>query len=266
MAKISVPGATINYEIWQPEEAQQNADWVTLVNGHTRPLNDFRMLGKKLVEQGFRVIALDNRGAGLTVTERAFTLADMCDDVRALWSTHTVHATNLLGISMGGFIAESLALESPEYVERLVLVSTASRHEGISPDERPWSTDITQTQAKLSAYFTPQFAEKNAMLVRSMAKQIASQVESGKFAEHSRMQRQALAGFDVTDRLFSIAAPTLVIHGTEDGVIPFSEGELLAKKIPGAQLAKVESAGHLLLAEAPANLYQLVAGFFSKGN
>lgn len=264
MAKLSVPGAVINYEIWHPDggPAGRGADWVTLVNGHTRPLNDFRMLGRKLTEQGFSVLTLDNRGAGQTVTERPFTLADMCDDVRSLWTEHGVRATNLLGISMGGFIAETLALESPEYVTALILVSTAARHDSINGDDRPWSSDLAETQAKLSTYFTPQFAEKNAVLVRSMAKQITAQVEGGKFTEHSRLQRQALAGFDVTDRLFALAAPTLVIHGTEDAIIPLAAGASLAESISGARLETIAGSGHLLLAEAPTRLYQLVVDFF----
>lgn len=258
MSTLAVPGAVINYEFW----GEGNNGWVTLINGHTRPLNDFRMLGKKLVESGFKVLAFDNRGAGNTTIARDFTLVDMCADVRALWTALGVVKSHLLGISMGGFICQQLLQDSGEKVKSLVLVSTAAKHGGIASDERPWTTDVHEVMLKLSTFFTPQFAQRNEVLVRSMAKQIAAQVVAGQFVINSQRQRKALEGFDLTANLPDIQVPALIIHGEEDAIVPLAEGETLAAGIPGAEIIRIKEAGHLLLAEAPAQLYAAVLNFF----
>lgn len=261
MASLSRPGALVHYEIWG-EELGQSAPWVTLVNGHTRPLNDFRMLGKHLVGQGFRVIALDNRGAGQTQVTEPFTLATMAEDVAALWSAHGIGKTHLLGVSMGGFISLTLALSRPSQLARLALVSTAADQTKIRRDDQPWTTDLAQVHAKLAPYFTADFARRNEVLVKSMVKQIAKNVETGAFARHSDLQKDAARGFDVRERLNAVRAPTLVVHGDEDEIVPPEAGEELARGIPGAELKLLPGAGHLLLAERPKELYGLVSDWF----
>jgi pimeloyl-ACP methyl ester carboxylesterase len=258
MPTLQRPGATVNYEVWGEGAA---APWILLVNGHTRPLNDFRMMAKYLAEQGLRVAALDNRGAGKTETTRDFTLAEMAGDVTALLDELGAARAHLLGISMGGFIAQTVALAAPARVDHLVLVSTAASQRMIRLDERPWTRDLKEVEAKMLPYFTAEFARRNEVLVKSMVKQIAKNVEEGDFAERSQQQRRAAAGFDSRARLRQVAAPALVIHGAEDQIIPIEAGEELANGIRGARLEVLEDAGHLLLAERPKELYALVAGF-----
>ncbi len=263
MTTLNRPGAVLHYEVWGAAGA-----WVTLVNGHTRPLNDFRMLGKHLVEQGFRVLALDNRGSGQTTTGRAFTLAEMADDVEALWEELGIAKTMLLGISMGGFISQTLAMTRPDRIERLVLVSTAMNQTRVRVDETPWSHELPDNEAKLSSYFTKDFAARNAMMVTNMAKQITRNVVEGRFGENSELQKAAVKGFDATARIEqgAVKAKTLVVHGEQDGIIPFeAAGETFKALIAGGAEAKLESyegSGHLLLAERPKELYRTVAEWF----
>lgn len=264
MPDLSRPGATLHYEVWGADTpTAARLPWVTLVNGHTRPLNDYRLMGRYLVERGFRVVALDNRGAGKTEATRDFKFSDFVDDVVALWDELGIRRTHLAGISMGGFIAQTLAIEHPERVDRLVLISTAMDQGGIRRDDSPWSTDLAAVEAKMKPYFTEDFAKRNEVLVKSMYKQIAKNVETGGFAAKSDMQRRAAHGFDASARLGQIAAPTLVIHGDEDGIIAVMSGEELAARIPGARLHVFRDAGHLLLAERPKELYELVANWFA---
>ena len=254
-------GATINYEAWG--DLAGAGRWVMLVNGHTRPLNDFRMLGRNLAERGFRVLALDNRGAGKTDVSRDFTLTDMVDDVVALLDEHAVGEASVAGISMGGFISQTMAVTYPERVARLALISTAASQAKIVLDERPWSTDLADVGVKMAPYFTAEFAKRNDVLVKSMMKQIVKAVEEGKFAERSEMQRRAVKGFDMRNRLDLVRCPTLIVHGVEDAIIPIAAGEELAGLIPTSRLETVKAAGHLLLAEKPRELYQLIGDFFS---
>jgi pimeloyl-ACP methyl ester carboxylesterase len=171
---------------------------------------------------------------------------------------------------MGGFIAQTLAMDFPQRVGRLILVSTAMHQRSIRVDERPWERDVAKVEAKLALYFTRKFAERNAMLVKSMAKQIAKAVEDGRFGENSELQKRAVAGFDSAIRIArgEILAGTLVIHGGEDEIIPASAARetqraLLAGGTRDATLELFPGAGHLLLAERPKELYQTVARWFA---
>lgn len=258
MPELARSGTRIHYEIWGDAPGT-----VLLVNGHTRPLNDFRLMGRHLMEQGLRVIALDNRGAGLTTTTRPYTLAEMADDAVAVADEVLgVTATfDLLGVSMGGFIAQTVALANPERVRRLVLVSTAARQTAIRKDDTPWTADLGAVERKLAPFFTDDFARKNAVLVKSMVKQIAKAVETGGFAGRADEQKRAAAGFDVYARLPYIKHPVLVIHGDQDQIVPLQAGSELAAGLPHATFNVMTGAGHLLLAERPKDLYQAVAEF-----
>ncbi len=268
MPVIERPGAVVNFEVWGEGEGP----WVTLVNGHTRPLNDFRLLGRHLVGFGFRVVALDNRGAGLTTVTRDFKFSELVGDVAALWDEVGCETSRLAGISMGGFIAQTLAMDHAERVEKLALISTSMNQRRIVSDDKPWTSDLGAVEAKLLPYFTTDFASRNALLVKSMVKQIAKAVTDGRFSENSEMQRRAVAGFDGMPRITAgeLRAPTLVLHGAEDQIIPaeaaretyaalrksgMMESALKLQLLPGA--------GHLLLAERPKDLYQAVAEWFA---
>lgn len=261
MSQLQVPGALLNYEMWP---AAQQGPWLTLINGHTRPLNDFRLMAKHMVDAGLNVLALDNRGAGKTVVSDSFTMNDMVADITALWHENAITSTHVLGISMGGFLAQRLAVEQKAHVQKLILVSTAPGPQFIRSDHRPWTADTTQVEAKLRPYFTPDFVARNAILVQSMAKQIAKNVMEEKFAQRSDMQRQAIAGFDMTAKLAQIRCPTLVIHGEQDQIISVDAARVLAHAIEDARLELLAQAGHLLLAEQPRQLYHLVREFLLK--
>jgi|LauGreDrversion4_2_1035121.scaffolds.fasta_scaffold09212_2 3-oxoadipate enol-lactonase len=258
MPQLYRPGVELNYEVWGDQ-----GQWVTLINGHNRSLTDFRLCGRYLVERGWRVLAVDNRGAGLTKTQAPFTITDMVEDIGAIWEAEAITRTRLMGISMGGFLAQILAVERAARVAALVLVSTAMTQVHIRRDDTPWSPDPEVSEAKLKPYFTPEFGRRNELLIRSMAKQIAKSVADGDFASRSDAQRQAMAGLDLSDVTPRIKAPTLVIHGEDDQIIPVEAAEELAANIKGARLELFPEAGHLLLAERPKELYARIAQFFS---
>lgn len=258
MSELKRPGASLHYEVWG-----DSGPWVTLINGHTRPLNDFRLLGRFLRERGLRILTLDNRGAGETVVEADFSLDDMVADVVALWQHVGASKTRLLGISMGGFIAQKLAIEQPQRIERLALVSTAASQAWICNDDTPWSSDIEQVLAKLAPYFTHSFYQRNQMLVKSMAKQITKSVAQGDFVRRALLQKAAARSFDVRVRLQDIDCPTLVLHGQDDRVIPAQAAHELAGLLRASKLTVLPDAGHLLLAEKPKELYEAVSESFA---
>ena len=255
MPQLNLPNVTINYEVW----GDSNLKTITLLNGHTRPLTDFRMLSRRLVEKGFKVVVLDNRGAGETVSHEVFTLLDMAHDVISLWDHLAIEKASLLGISMGGFIAMTLAGRYPDRVSKLFLVSTASYEGGIVSDGRSWDSGETEVEKKLARYFSPAYAEKNRLVLESMAKQIAKGITHGSFLAGSKAQRDAIRGFDARPLLPALSVPTVVIHGSEDVITPLTQAEHLNQLIPGSILNILPGAGHLLLAERPQEFVRTLA-------
>lgn len=251
-------GATVHFEIWG-----ESGPWVTLINGHLRPLTDFRMLGQRLVKAGFRVLALDNRGSGQTHVEQPFSLMDMVEDILSIWDHIGCEASHVLGISMGGFIAQTLALASVDRVRSLVLMSTAPDATVLRRDESSWDKDPEKVFAKLSRYFAPDFVRRNPLLVQSMAKQMARAAERGELQTQAALQRRAVADFNATSFLPKIMVPTLVVHGALDAVIALDSGRQLAAAVPGARLEVLPDTGHLILAERPKELLDLLVGLWT---
>ncbi len=257
MAFFSRPGATIFYELL----GDPTHPCVTLVNGHTRSSSDFRMLARKLGENGFSVLLLDNRAAGKSEVTGAFAISDMWDDIVALWDELAIERSHLLGISMGGFISQGLTINHPTRVGRLILVSTTSEERYIHSTGPGWSVESGKTEEKMKAYFGPGFVDRNPVLFETMVAQIRQAAASGRFIERANYQRDAMRGAMLTNQLSKIKAATLIIHGDSDQVIPEAAAKALHLEIRGSKLEILADVGHLILAEAPKRLYQLVTDF-----
>jgi 3-oxoadipate enol-lactonase len=257
MSLITCDGAEIYFEEVNPNASQV----VTLVNGHTRSSSDFRMMSRILGEAGFRVLSIDNRGAGKTTVSRPFSIDDLCQDVVTLWDTLSVRRSSLLGISMGGFISQGIAIKHPARVDKLILVSTAPEEGFINPGGGGWISEGNKLEEKMRTYFAPGYVERNPVFFKTMVSQIRQSIISGNFAQRSEMQRAALKGAAWTSSLCNIQAPTMIIHGEEDLVIDIEGAKKLKEGIPNSDLKIIKSAGHLLLAEAPKELYQLTVNF-----
>lgn len=260
MNTLKRDGAVLYYELL----GDLSENLVTLVNGHTRSSTDFRLMARGLVESGFSVLLLDNRGAGKTEVHRQFSIQEMYDDVVAIWDELRIAQSNLLGISMGGFISQGISITYPERVKKLVLVSTAPEEKYINPTGGGWISEGEGLEEKMRSYFAPGFVDKNPVLFSTMVKQIRQAMIAGNFTERSDMQRAALKGSKWTSRLSEIKCPTLIIHGAQDLVISVEAAKLIHSNIAGSSIQLIDYAGHLLLAEAPKEFYKLVTEFFLK--
>jgi len=238
--------------------------FITLINGYTRAWTDFRSMAKRWNEAGFAVLAFDNRGAGQSTVTGPFTLGDMAGDVIRLWDHVGIPASTVLGISMGGVIAQRLTAEHAARVERLVLVSTCLDHAHMKSTVNQWASTVPDVIEQLRVYFAPEFFEKNRPLVEAMAKNICQNASNPRFNEQALLQRQALNGFDHTALMKSLKVPTAILHGELDRVIAAQAAEELHQAIAGSELLRFPGKGHLLLAEAPKELFegalQFVAG------
>jgi pimeloyl-ACP methyl ester carboxylesterase len=222
------------------------------------------MMARILSGVGFRVVTLDNRGSGQTKITRPFTIDDFCSDVIKLWDSLGITKSSLLGISMGGFISQAIAIGYPHRVSSLILVSSAPEERYINAKDEGWTSEAGVLEGRLRAYFAPGFVERNPVLFKTMVGQIRGAIESSDFTERSRLQRAAMSGHGWVDDLHRITCPTLIIHGEQDKVIGVEAAEHLAESIKDAILVKMPSVGHLLLAEAPKELYRLVQEFLEE--
>lgn len=180
----------------------------------------------------FRVVTFDNRGAGITVCpRRPFTMGEMVEDAVGLLDHLGIRKCHVAGLSMGGMIAQHLALNHPERVERLVLWSTAA---GIEP---------------------PRWREGTRRLAHSsLGRRLRAFGQMAAIAEH-----------DTRGRLGEIGHPTLVLVGEEDPLTPPRAAEVLARGIPGARLVKIPKATHLLFWEKWREANRVVLEFLREG-
>lgn len=256
MPFIATNNANIFYQCWSYPATRRT---ITLINGYGRPCADFRSLGKALVRAGFKVITLDNRAAGRSQVSKPFTLTDMASDVVTLWEHLEIKSSAVLGISMGGAIAQLLALDFPAQVTHLVLISSFCEQSfALLQSKRRWH-NLAAVQATLRHYVAADFYHHNRALLAVMAEQMWQQRHAR--GTSASWQDQAIAGFSSRARLAQLSCPTLIMHGTEDRVIDPQAAEVFAQTIPQAELCLLPQAGHLLLLEKAAELRTRVIDF-----
>ena len=216
-----------------------------------------------------RLIVFDNRGVGGSskVTE-PYTVDDMADDAAAVLDAAGADSAYVAGISLGGLIAQSLAARYPDKVRRLVLISTT--HGGPEAVPVPPETaaimldpgeDLTPEQ-KIRRNMPPAFRPGWVEAHPDEFDEIVA-LRVGNIPPWDAYVAQATAGgtADTTGLIGKIGAPTLIVHGTEDRVVPFGNAELLASKIAGAKVEVLSGAGHVVMIEEPDRLHGLIRGF-----
>ena len=204
------------------------------------------------------VIAYDFRGNGDSDDPPApCSMATFVDDTLALLDSLGVDRTHVYGQSFGGMVAQEIALTAPERVRTLILACTdmgpsrAVRSEGATaPKHEPW-------RALYAAGFPDAHPEHVAEDLRIGAAQPEHPVGG-------RRQWEAMQEFDSYDRLPDLRIPTLVLHGTEDRMIPVENGRRLAARIPDAELVLLEGAGHLYHSERAAEADAAVLDFIRR--
>ena len=210
------------------------------------------------LEDHFDVIVYDHRGVGASSRlEGELTIAQMAEDAAALLAALELETAHVLGISMGGMIAQELALAHPERVVTLTLGCTYCGGEGsalMAPEVLQRLTEAMASGDRRRALRTtwevnvsPAFAEDDEAYARFEA--IASRRAVAVPVIVAQMQ--ACAAHDTNARLPGLRMPTLVIHGTEDQMLPVANGRLIASRIPGSRLEIFDGVGHLFFWERP---------------
>jgi pimeloyl-ACP methyl ester carboxylesterase len=223
-----------------------------------------------LAERGFHVIRFDNRDSGHSTSIPApvppvmramaglpiktpYLLSEMAADAFGLLDHLGIERAHVLGVSMGGMIAQVMALEQPQRVLSLtsIMSTTGDRRAGM-PRLRVWSVLLRRAPNNRDAFVehflrtfrligSPGFDSDEARL-REVA---AATFDRGVNAAGTARQLAAiLASGDRTRRLRTLRVPTLIVHGTDDPLIPLRGGVATARAIPGAELLAIPGMGH----------------------
>jgi len=241
---------------------------VLFVQGLGYDRNGFGPLPQLLADE-FRAVLFDNRGVGDSdAPEGPYSVTQLATDAVAVLDAAGIETAHVLGVSLGGFIAQELALAHPDRVDKLVLVSTAP---GSVPPSHPMPERGVEAFARfqeLDREAGLRLMVENSLGDHGVRERPDLVEEIYRYRLHrapslAAWQAQAYAGatFDAYDRIPAIAAPTLIIQGGGDTVVNPLNGELLAERIPNARLHLVPERGHLVLWQEAAMLAPIVRQF-----
>jgi 3-oxoadipate enol-lactonase len=264
MERSLINGIELAYEL------RGNGAPLVMIHGAQGDQSMFADLASVCAANKFRVLTFDQRGSGLSEKpDIDYSIAMLADDTAALIDHVGFSAAHVVGVSMGGMIAQELALRHPAKVRSLVLgCTTPGGHKAIR----------AEGNALAAAYsLQPMSAEERG---RALAEAVFSK---GHLARHpeiiatmieARRQRpidpialghrmKALTEHDTYDRLPKIGCPTLVITGKDDALISWENSRLLAERIPGARLEVLDPAGHCFWLERPEESRAAIVRFLS---
>jgi pimeloyl-ACP methyl ester carboxylesterase len=267
MPKAFVNGINIGYEIYGDGFPLLN------LNGLGASVASYKQSPALLdaLSEKFKVILFDNRGVGETDTPeiKEYTMRMLAEDAIGLLDHLGIKKAHIFGASMGGMIAQQIAVDFPEYVEKLFLQSTwPGGPKTILPEPEiyvyltvPGHGDpATLTGVNpLHLIFSKKFLNENPELIEALQDAVFGTRD---VVEGLAGQQSAIKSFDVLDRLKEVAAETFVMNAKYDIVIPPENGVLIAKTIPHARFMLMENSAHCIFEEADL-MVETVLDFFT---
>ncbi|MFQ5821681.1 MAG: alpha/beta fold hydrolase [Candidatus Heimdallarchaeota archaeon] len=224
------------------------------------------------LSKSFKIVLFDSRGAGRTdVSDKRYTIKLFADDTASLMDALGISRAHVFGVSMGGAIAQELVLNHPEKVEKLVLCSTSCGGTKSVPASEEVLGTFKADRSELSPeeiyrrgvplLFTEDFIQKNSDLVELFIQRVLK----APISNISFMRRlDAVGEFDTWDRLPQIRAPTLILHGKRDILVPPENGSILAEAIPNAKLVYFEKSAHALIYEEMEKMIHVLLDFLAE--
>jgi pimeloyl-ACP methyl ester carboxylesterase len=245
-------------------EEHGSGEPLLLIMGLGYTLDMWHRTAPRLAER-YRVIRFDNRGVGRSdVATGPYSPALLAEDALAVLDAANISRAHVFGISMGGFIAQELALRHPERLRSLILGCT--HHGGphaVMPGPAVLSMfGVRATLPKEAAVrlMVPYLYDASTPAER-IEEDLVIRLEHFPTAEGYLAQLQGVLGFESRTRLGQLRMPTLIVHGEHDGVVPAANAHLLVDAIPGARLAMLENASHIFFTDQPDRTHQAVSEF-----
>lgn len=224
----------------------------------------------------FQVITFDNRGVGQSDKPAGpYTAQMLAADTVGLLDALNIDKAIIAGHSMGGFVAQAIALDYPQRVEKLILCSTnfgGPNHVPVTPEAMRVLADVTSdplTRFKngLAVSTAPGWADKNPEMIEEWIRwRVANPVEpvhyQAQLAIGLGLMSEA-AAFE--NKLKNISVPTLILFGAHDKVVPTANADLLAKQVSGSQTRILPDAGHFFPLEVPEEASHVIIDFIKQG-
>jgi 3-oxoadipate enol-lactonase len=240
---------------------------VVLINGYSASAVAWPRTWLRGLERRFSVVTLDNRGSGWSrFADVPFTMSDLADDVADVLDEAEIDRATVLGLSMGGMIAQELTLRHPERVSGLVLAATRAPNPRFHEPPLRSTLRLVRPPAPgesledffrglWSASAAPGFAERHPAVIQELTLQTLERPTPRVMLLH---QLRAMSGWGHAERLADITAPTAVVHGAEDRFSLPANGIVLTELIPAARYVPLQGIGHLIAHEAPEALDEVL--------
>jgi len=268
MPKAMVDDVEIHYE------TRGEGSPLTLINSWGGSMDSWspRMLDKLATQH--LVITMDNRGTGRSgKPDTPYTMDTMAADSAGVLDAIGVEKSHVMGFSMGGMVAQAVAIDYPEKVSSMVLCGT-----GPGGLHRVGSSVHVQTELALIANPLPEMTERDRTVKLLYLLYPRDYVDANlealildeTYVDHPtpdyalHRQSQAIAGFDSYDQLPHLRMPVLVMTGEDDALVPPGNSETLAARIPAAELVKIPDAGHGFLKQRPDEAVPTILGFLKR--
>ncbi|BAY22825.1 alpha/beta hydrolase fold protein [Calothrix sp. NIES-2100] len=262
MPKIHVNGIDLFYDI------KGTGEPLLLISGFFSDHTYWSLQMPSLVKQ-YQVIRLDNRGFGRSsAPDSPYTIQQMATDTAALLEHIGIRKVHVAGHSMGGLIAQELALAHPQKVQNLILLSSLAKGDTLFNSIISTWGELAHTldrklyqQVILPWIFTDAFYSIPGMI--DMILDIGLHYPFSPSPHGLYHQSRAILGGDTTQRLKDIQCPTLILVGKQDILTPVKFSEQLAQGIPKSELIVFEDGGHGFLIESPETVAAAMLKFLS---
>lgn len=256
MPLVTVNGVQLHYDLSGPDGAPVVAFSNSL--GTVLQMWDAQA---EVLSSSFRCLRYDTRGhGGSAVAEAPFTVEDLAADLAGLLDSLGIAKAHVVGLSLGGMTGQALAVARPDLVDRLVLVATSA----YLPPADLWDERAAIVRARgmaavadnvIGRWFTaPEQGSAGAAATR---RRLIEEVDPRGYA----MCCEAIGRMDLRGGIGAIRSPTLVVAGADDPATPVAMSEEIRALVPGATLAVVPDAAHLVAVERPAELTELIRAF-----
>jgi pimeloyl-ACP methyl ester carboxylesterase len=261
---LAEDGVEIAYDVW----GRRGGEPVLLIQGLGTDSRGWA-LQRMAFGRRYRCFAPDNRGVGRSGKPTGpYDLAQMGRDALAVLDAEGIQSAHVIGASMGGVIAQIMAVLHPPRVRSLVLACTSCRH-------HQWRREVLQEWADrvqaggmsalggdaLRWLVGPRLRKRFGMWLNLLAR-ILVQAQPEPFAE--QVQAILAAPDDLRFELVNVRVPTLVITGSQDALTPIGDAEELAEMIPHARLVELRGAAHGLMVESPSAFNAAVLDFLDQ--
>ncbi|MBC7246390.1 MAG: alpha/beta fold hydrolase [Actinobacteria bacterium] len=265
---VEVNGLEIYYREYGPGDRSREP--LLLIMGLSGNADWWDPLLLELLSQRFHVVTFDNRGAGRSGKPSGpYSIAQMAEDAAGLMDHLGWASAHVLGMSMGGMIAQELALQYPDRVRKLVLlVTTCGGREHVQPGQEVLKMLLPEegmnlermAETTLKLLFPQSFIDANPVAAEEMKRAVLrAPIPTRCFLA----QFNAIVTWSDFPRLKDIRQETLIITGSEDILVPPENSRILAREIPNSRLLEFPGGGHGLIGQFPREVAEEVIAFLA---